>query len=251
MIDINKITKALANFHTLRLSDDGAQVGTSCLFPHGDNVTIVVRHGKNGYIVSDDGLGWNTILSSGTDIKSSHTKKALKIAEETGLVFDQGSFVLNEINDTQLGSGIAWVANATQRWVSDVFFTEQRRTEYELRQRIFDVIVHSVPRDKIEKDISLIGDSNRHYVVDCAVKLSNDNLVLVQGIMNNSNSITTNFVKLVDIKKAHPKFHREVAVEGVWKAEDLNLISEASEEIIQIDRQEKLLSRKIKSLVGT
>jgi hypothetical protein len=154
-----------------------------------------------------------------------------------GLEFRRGSFVADEVHQTQLGAAIVLVANATQRWVTDVLGERQRRVERDLRRLVADQLHRIFPKERIAAHTQLSGATTKNYDFANVIKLPN-RLLIVEPVANHPGAIAATFLKLTDVHNAHPDFPREVVVEDqdAWKSEDLAVLSEASEGIRDISR---------------
>lgn len=231
------IIKALAPYTACRQADGGTLVTTQCLYPGGDGVSVVVGQGAGGgYRVSDDGAGWQALLAAGMEVSpSTHGKRARSIAEMMGVEFRSGSFIADEIAEAQLGAAIVIVANASQRWVTDVLSERQRRVERDLRRLVADQLARLYAKDSIRTHAHLSGATAKTYEFANIVTLPNC-LLIVEPVANHAGAIAASFLKLTDVHNAHPDFPREVVIEDRdgWKAEDLAVLSEASDGIRDI-----------------
>lgn len=231
------IVKALVPYSTCRKVDNGTLVTTHCLYPGGDGVSVVVGNGEGGYRVSDDGTGWQALLAAGIEVlPSTHGKRARLIAQMMGLEFRGGSFIADEIAEAQLGAAIVIVANASQRWVTDVLSERQRRVERDLRRLVADQLARLFAKDH-STQAHLSGATSKTYEFANVVKLPN-RLLIVEPVTNHAGAIAATFLKLTDVHNAHPDFPREVVIQDQdsWKSEDLSVLSEASDGIRDIAR---------------
>ncbi|MBX3516802.1 MAG: hypothetical protein KF815_07660 [Rhodospirillales bacterium] len=232
------IIKALAPYTACRPVDGGTLVTTQCLYPGGDGVSVLVGQGADGYSVSDDGAGWQALLAAGMEVSpSTHGKRARSIAATMGVEFRRGSFIADAIGDAQLGAAIVIVANASQRWVTDILSERQRRVERDLRRLVADQLARLFTRDRISTHRQLSGATSKTYEFANIVALPN-RLLIVEPVANHAGAIAASFLKLTDVHNAHPDFPREVVIEDQdsWKSEDLAVLSEASDGIRDIAR---------------
>lgn len=231
------IIKALAPYTTCRQVDGGTLVTTQCLYPGGDGVSVVIGQGAGGYRVSDDGAGWQALLAAGMEVSpSTHGKRARSIAQMMGVEFRSGSFITDDIAEAQLGAAIVIVANASQRWVTDVLSERQRRVERDLRRLVADQLARLYARDSIRTHAHLSGATSKTYEFANIIALPNCLSLIVEPVANHAGAIAATFLKLTDIHNAHPDFPREVVIEDQdsWKSEDLAVLSEASDGIRDI-----------------
>lgn len=234
---VSFILEALAPYTACRQVDGGTLVTTQCLYPGGDGVSVVVSQGAGGYRVSDDGAGWQALLAAGMEVSpSTHGKRARLIAEMMGVDF-RGSFIADEIAVSQLGAAIVIVANASQRWVTDVLSERQRRVERDLRRLVSEQLARLFPKDRVRNQAPLSGATSKTYEFANIVTLPN-RLLIVEPVANHAGAIAATFLKLTDVHNAHPDFPREVVIEDQdnWKSEDLAVLSEASDGIRDITK---------------
>jgi hypothetical protein len=139
-----------------------------------------------------------------------------------GVEFRSGSFIADEIAEAQLGAAIVIVANASQRWVTDVLSERQRRVERDLRRLVADQLARLFAKDRISTHAHLSGATSKTYEFANVVKLPN-RLLIVEPVANHAGAIAASFLKLTDVHNAHPDFPREVVIEDQdsWKSEDL------------------------------
>ncbi|MGQ0663309.1 MAG: hypothetical protein ACT4P2_06915 [Pseudomonadota bacterium] len=191
---------------------------------------------RQSFRVSDDGNGWAVLLAAGVDPSPSQARRAHAIAKETGLAFTHGTFAVEDVDEDQLGAAILIVANASQRWVSEVLHEEERRAERDLGRRVREHLRRLFPKERLAEDAVIAGNSTKTYHVSTAVKIG-DRLLLVEPVINHANAIASVFLKFTDIGKAHPDWPREAVIEDKdrWKAEDVNVVAEASTGVIDLE----------------
>jgi hypothetical protein len=230
------IIEALAPYTACRPVDNGTLVTTPCLYPGGDCVTVIVNPGLHGYRVADEGAGWQALLAAGLEVSpSTHGRRARDVADLMGVAFRNGSFVADEIAASQLGAAIVVVANASQRWVTDVLSERQRQVERDLRRIVGDRLVQLFPAGSIKTQAHLTGASSKTYAFANLVSLPN-RVLIVEPVANHPGAIAASFLKLTDVHNAHPLFPRELVVEhqNQWRSEDLAVLSDASDGIHDI-----------------
>ncbi len=245
MNHVKLIASVLDAYAWIRPQEDGFLIGTHCLFPGGDAVCVKVMVSPSGYCVTDDGLGWSALLDAGIDPSHSQARRAHAVADELGLTFAHGTFIADEVDQGQVGAAIVTVANASQRWVHEVIGEQQRRTERDLRRRIFEYLGAFFPVSAISADTLVAGESTKRYQVAQTVKLG-DRMLLVEPVINQPNSIAAVFMKFADISRAQPDWPREAVIQdiGRWKSEDVNVLSEVSSGVVDIETALEPIRRK-------
>lgn len=232
------VVRAIAPYKACRAVEGGLSVVTQCLYPGGDSVSVIVCGAADGYRVSDDGSGWRALLDAGIEPSpSSHGRRARSIAQAMGLEYVRGSFVADEVSEGQLGAAIVVVANASQKWVSEVLGERQQRTERHFRRRVADALEQLFSRSKISRQAQLTGATSKTYEFANIVQVG-DRRVIVVPVLNHAGAIAASFLKLVDVHNAHPELAREVVIEdeNEWASEDLSVLSQASEGVRDIAR---------------
>jgi hypothetical protein len=230
------VVRAVAPYTACRQVEGGLLVATQCLYPGGDSVSVIVKDAAAGYIVSDEGAGWQALLDGGIQPSpSTHGRRARSIAKAAGLDFARGSFLTDEVSEAQLGAAIVTVANASQRWVSEVLGERQQRVEREFRRRVSDALEKLFAAHRIVHCAHLRGATSKTYEFANVLDVRGRH-VLVEPVFNHAGAIAASFLKLVDVHNAHPDFAREVVIEDqdAWKPEDLAVLSEASDGIRDI-----------------
>lgn len=233
---IDLIAEALTPYTACTAVDGGARVAMPCLYPGGDGVAVMVAPGEGGFRVSDDGGGWTALLAAGVEASPrTHGRRARTIAELTGVDYTHGSFVAEAVSPGQLGAAIVLVANASQRWVTDVLFERQRRIERDLRRAVSGQLERLFPRNAIRHHARIAGETTKAYDFANVVTLPN-RLLIVEPVANHAGAIASAFLKLTDVHRAYPVYPREVVIENQdsWKSEDLAVLSEASEGVRDI-----------------
>jgi hypothetical protein len=244
-IEIEKISKALEPIHSVRQTKEGVWVGTSCLMPHGEGISILISEGRDGYRVSDNSQALTTLFSLGYELHPSHFRRAKTLAERNSIEFDDGVFFTDGVLISQIAAAVLWIANTCQAWANEILSSEIKRQERQLKRFVYEVVKQFVPEKDIYSGFELHGESTKKHIVDYMVRIDDKRLIL-QTVANNPISIANNFVKFHDIKRLDDKYLCEYVTEGKWKSEDLNLMSEVSDGVIFADKGEKALADKIK-----
>jgi hypothetical protein len=240
------VVRAIAPYTACRAVEGRLSVVTQCLYPGGDSVLVVVSAAAGGHRVSDDGGGWRALLDAGIEpAPSSHGKRARSIAQTMGLEYVRGAFVADEVSEAQLGAAIVIVANASQKWVSEVLGERQQRAERHFRRRVSDALEELFAESKINRQVQLNGATSKTYEFANIVTLR-DRRVIVEPVFNHAGAIAASFLKLVDVHNAHPELAREVVIEDEdeWTSENLSVLSQASEGVRDFAKGLELLRDK-------
>lgn len=240
------IANALSAFTACRPADGGTRVATHCLYPGGGGVSVVVSGGPEHFGVSDDGAGWDALLAAGVDVSpSTHGRRARETADLLGVEYARGRFHAGDVAPHQLGAAIVLVANASQRWVTDVLGERRRRQERVLQRQVSEQLRRLFPGNAVRVHERLLGDSTKAYDFANVVRLPN-RLLIVEPVANHPGAIAAAYLKLSDVHRAHPSYPRELVIDeqDAWKAEDLSILSDASDGIRDIGAGLDSLTRK-------
>lgn len=240
------ILDSLAPYSSVIRGDLGYTVATQCLYPGGDAVAVTVLGDQGRFRITDHGAGHAALQAAGVDNPGSFVRRATKLAEDRGLVFNDGQFLLDEVDAGQLGAAILLVANASQLWVQDVLIDVSRRVERDLRERVFDCAKQIFSAERVVRDMALSGESTKSYTVTQVVRLAGERLLLIEALTHHPNAIAAQYLKFADIGRAHTDWAREFVVEqrASWKAEDLNVLAEVSDGILDIETALEPLRRR-------
>jgi hypothetical protein len=201
-------------------------------------VVVVVRPGHDGLLVTDDRLGWTTLLSAGAE----PTRKPIQvagrqIAERLGVRFEHGFFTIDGVQGPEVASAILHVANASQAWVAEGLAASSQRQEREFGRRAETVVVNLFGRERVQFHDRVMGSSTRPYDVTMLVALSDERSAILEPVTNHFAAIASVYLKFNDVGRAHADWPREALIEhaGSWRAEDIVLLSDVGTGVTDLE----------------
>ncbi len=150
--------------------------------------------------------------------------------------FSDHGFTIAGIREDQLPAAIFTLANLAQQWASELIYDHEQAKEAELKVRVFDNLKRIFT--SLDKDVEMIGESNKHYHFDYQAKLSSGKFMLIDTINNHPNAIASAFMRNADVRKAgNDNYIQEGIIEHqmFWKSEDLNLLNEVLDGVVPIE----------------
>jgi hypothetical protein len=218
--------------------DDAARIETTTLLPGGGVVTLSLRLGGGGYVVSDDGAARLTLMELGIqDLSRGDIRTGNEIARTRGLVFDGNRFSASEVADDQLASAVAYVADASREWASAAIAARARKRERNLVERVVSRLQAIAPGLQFETEREVQGASTKRHRFDLVVSLPGDRFALFETLTPAAVSLAAAHMKFYDLLQAHRDWPREAVVEdlSIWPSDDLALMQQVSSHIRALD----------------
>ena len=223
------VNDAMAPFATYEERHGAVAVTTSCLYPSNAMVTVFVRGGPNGAIVSDDGRAIDELTALNREIPNAD-KFLYRFCRQTGLKAQKGRIVSPKITGNQLVATIAFVANASASaaaWGVEKFKLRRRRN---LRKELEKLLNQSFSRTQIQKKRYIQGKSTRPYCFHNVVRLDG-RVLLIDPVIPDPNSINSHAIAHLDVSQRRDETIIQRLVfddEEKWNAADLNLLQMAA-----------------------
>lgn len=220
--------------HAIGDAPEGARVETTTLLPGGGIASVSVRPVGASFKVSDDGMGFNALLTlMVNDLTAADYRRGDEIAEAAGLNFDHECFFLPEVSAGQLPAAVAYVADASRAWVEAVLDRKARRADRELVHRVSDRLKARFPQARLEPGGELMGASTKTHRFDLVMSLPGDRFAAFQAVSPAPASIAAAHLKFYDLSMAHPDWPREAVVEHYshWRADDLAVMSQVASHV--------------------
>ena len=223
------VSSELQPFATYVEREDAVAVPTACMYPTNAWVTVYVRGGPNGAVVSDDGQAIEELTVQNREIHNPD-RFLQRFCKRAGLEVKSGTINSPRIAGSQLPAAIAFVANASAEavfWGMDKLRVRARRNLGEELERLLRT---SLPKQTLEKDFEIEGKSARHYKFANAVRLS-EKFVLIDPVFPEPSSINARGIAHMDVsqKKDDSIIQRLIYDDDEdWKAPDLNLLQMAA-----------------------
>jgi hypothetical protein len=172
---------------------DGAQIETQCLYPSSDPVVVYISELLNGFRVHDGGGAMRSAIVHGRNWQD-----ALKKAGKRHSVEVKGDALWATAPTVDwLYPAILAVSNASALAARLSLEAAVSRAESTLREVIYEKLLRAVPESKIGKDFEYRGRSGHMWAVDFAVR--EESLILVKSVVQNGNSINSNYAAFGDI----------------------------------------------------
>jgi hypothetical protein len=171
----------------------GARIETHCLYPSSDPVHVFVRQRKEGFQVHDGGGAMRSAVAHGRNWQSAMERASRRHS----VVFRDGTLVAEPPSVDWLYPAILAISNASALAARLAMEASISRSESSLRDAIFEGLKRAVPESKIGREFEYRGRSGHLWQVDFAVR--EERLVLVKSVVQNGNSINSNYATFGDI----------------------------------------------------
>lgn len=184
---------AMAPFPACEETNDGLRIHTDCLYPSADPVYVYVAKLNEGYRVSDGGGALRSITVHGRTWDG-YVDKACRrhFVQVKG-----GTLIAEPRSDDWLRAAIVAVSNASAMVARLAVEADLPRDESTLRADILEQLKLAVPESKIGTEFEYRGRSGHLWRVDFAVR--EERLLLVKSVVENGNSINSNYATFGDI----------------------------------------------------
>lgn len=230
MTQLTTLRENLTNFGTPILYDNMLAVPTHCMFPSGAIVVVYIVGGEYELVVSDEGAAIDE-LSTHNRFLHDPDRFLRKFSRKNGVFVENGKIYSGRIEHDQALAGIIRVANAANEAVRAGFDQIQIRKKRNIRHELQKLLDNSIPKSQMQKGRIVYGKSSRSYKFESAVRLDNDNFVLIDPVFPDANSINSRAIAHFDVKQLSDKriSQRIVYDEAEeWSSSDLNLLQMAA-----------------------
>jgi hypothetical protein len=223
--------------------ENGVRVNTHCLYPSNGIVQVVVMGSGTSYFVTDAGGAIKEAEAAGASIERPDRlfTKALK---KQGLTIRNGAISSPAIGLDAVPAAIGIVAN-TSKELADSIFDGWRLS----RTRNFKDMVRKLLKDQfIENEVreeKISGSSNKTHSFDNAIHFLNGEILLVDAVLKDANSINSRFVANMDVRsKDYPNIKQRIIYDDVeeWPSADLNLLGVIGVPILPFSKSERVIS---------
>lgn len=171
----------------------GAQFETQCLYPSSDPVRVFVSQTRSGFRVHDGGGAMRSAIAHGRSWQSALERAG----KRHSLIVRAGTLIAEPPDMDWLYPAILAVSNGSALAARLAVEAAAARSESTLRDAIYDGLKRAVPESKIGRDFEYRGRSGHMWQVDFAVK--EESLILVKAVVQNGNSINSNYATFGDI----------------------------------------------------
>jgi hypothetical protein len=225
---VENVNEALQPISAYHERHGAVAVTTTCMYPSNALVTVFVRGGMSGAVVSDDGQAIDELTALNRDIPDAD-KFLHRFCVRSGMKSDKGVIFSPRIEWRQLLAAIAFVANTSVVAVTAGLQTLKKRPSRNLRKELEHVLYQSFPEDRIKKDFRVVGHSTRSYSFN-AVHV-NTRILIMDPVGPEANSVNSRAIAHFDVGRKNDDTIIQRLVyddELRWKAADLNLLQSAA-----------------------
>jgi hypothetical protein len=239
----------LSSLHACRVIGDAALVDTTCLYPSGKVVQVLIRQTGREYLVSDDGAAIRELQATGISVPDA-AKVLRAYARKFGLSTEDGAMYETRVAAEDLPSPIRLVANASQEAVAKETDTHTFRPHRHLKSVFAEFIQTKFP-DRFEH--KLVPGKNRPHLFDYVYE-SQDNdhhLVIVDPVLRDASSINARVVAHLDVRSGPMRREVEQILvydeEEPWSSDQLGILQLAAPAIVSFQKMEPLLRQTVRA----
>jgi hypothetical protein len=220
-----KIKEIMSNADACKMTTEGAQIVTHCLYPSYDSVRVFAAKFGDTYIVHDGGgarrEAW---LHARDDVFIGRSLSAM--ADRYHLEILNGSLVAKDISEDWIHSAILSVANASSLAAADALVRSATAHVDDLPERINEVLVRTVGPGHVARDFTTKGSSggNRHF--DFAVRIRDEFDIFINAISPHKGAIYSRYVSFADTAGAVD--HKYGIFDAQLDTSDVALLSQVS-----------------------
>ena len=243
------VSEALTPFSTYEEHHGAVPVTTSCLYPSNALVTVFVRGGPTGAVVSDDGQAIDELTAVNLDIPDAD-RFLYRFCRQSGMKAEKGVIFSPRIEWRQLPAAIAFVANTAATAVTAGLQSLKTRRGRDFHKELDNVLLRSFPKDRIKRKFRVVGQSARPYTFD--IVHVDSNILIVDSVVPDSNSIHSRATAHFDVGRRQDDSiiqHLVYDDEENWKAADLNLLQTVTT-IVPLSQAEPVMREYAKEYVG-
>ncbi|KAA0573337.1 hypothetical protein FZ983_30455 [Azospirillum sp. B21] len=219
------IQQAVASLVGCKPHGDGYLVHTTCLYPSNDAVRVLVRGGKDQFVVSDNGGAIAALEDAGLE-QAGGDRFLHKYARAQGLRVERGAIISPPVNAENLPVAILLVANASQEAAHRELEHRKMRPARDFKQMLENILWQRFP-NRTEKDRLFLGESNRQYKFDYTVKAESGKLLLLDAVTPDYSSIASRVLANLDVRnRGDEGIVQRIVYDDrfPWKAEDILLL---------------------------
>lgn len=201
------VQQALNDLVGLRREGNNSFVSLPLLYPSGSSVVVRIFDEGRTFLVTDMGLGWDEVEMMGATHQM-YLGIARKIADASGVVFDNHSFFVLQVTKNQLSGAIAAVANCSLEAAiqSAYAFAEKKINEGNERLYLRLDRVFTPRKVKVERYVTIRGASSHEWPVSNLVRMGPHGAIF-EAVAKHANSVSNVATKFMDISRADASPH--------------------------------------------
>ena len=225
MITPGKVFEQFSRMIVASPTDDGVRVSTHVLYPSNAAVSVVVRGGKDAFLVSDEGGAVSNLGSSGIPAILSDRMIAAQIRTK-GLRVHDGSIISPKVSLDDVPSAIIIVANASRTIADWGLARFPFVTPLNFRKDLSALLGRHF-HDNLKNDEAVIGKSNKLHKFGHVIYLQSSHRLLIDPVVNDASSINARLVANLDVRmNEDPQTSQLIVFDDrlKWKSSDLKLL---------------------------
>ena len=206
-------------------TDDGVRVSTHVLYPSNAAVSVVVRGGKDAFLVSDEGGAVSNLGSSGNLAILSDRMIGTQIRAK-GLRVHDGSIMSPMVSLDDVPSAIMIVANASRTIADWGLARFPFVTPRNFREDLLALLGRHF-HDNLKNDAGVIGKSNKLHKFGHVIYLQSSHRLLIDPVVNDASSINARLVANLDVRMNEDPQTSQLIVfddRSKWNSSDLKLL---------------------------
>lgn len=198
-------------------------VSTSCLYPSGKVVRVLVRPSGDTYTVTDNGWTLYEVRALGiARERPGHT--IIPIAHNRGLKYDKGVIYIDGVNASSLSAAIVFVSNVSKQSAEKVISEYEYPHDDKFRIQ-FGSYIRNTFKDKFSRG-KIPGSGGKEYNCDYIYHQGPNKLLITDPIWPHFDSLSRKLVMHRDIAKRKDASVEQYLVmsDGNWTDEDKSLL---------------------------
>jgi hypothetical protein len=238
----SSIESSLQRVFKVEASTDGLRVTTSCIYPSGGLVRVIVRSGRESLVVSDEGEAVGEAFSAGIEVHSVD-RLLTKFVKLRGLSISKGVIQSGEIPIHEASIAIAQVANVAKDAASYLYekggIKKKRDFKYQISRFLEDNF-----RDRLAQD-KLLGASHKLHKFENVVSFSNGKKLIIDTVLHDASSINSRVVANLDVRSLQdPLVEQRIIFDDaeLWPSADLALL-QVGATLIPFSRHREAITR--------
>jgi hypothetical protein len=207
-------------------TDDGVRITTNCMYPSNGLVSVVLRGGRETFVVSDEGAGVGEAASGGVQLDNPD-KQLRHLVSPQGLAMKGGIIFSDPVTLDRLPVAILAVANASQEVAHWLYQHMKIKRAYDFK-KLLSSFLQNTFEQKLHHQEVFIGASNTPRRFENVVFLENNRRLIVDPVINDPSSINARVMANLDIREAHyPNIEQRIIYDDAeeWSPADINVLN--------------------------
>lgn len=221
------IIKALVSLNHCRPVSDGYEVTTHCTFPSGTHIRLLIKGGKDSFLVTDNGASLEETELAGFPAAFF---SFYRFAKQHGLKFSPPELYVEQVSYDLLPAAIITLANAakemTQHYIEQRKFLKKRDFKNELKYFLTDTF-----KKQVTHEFLITGHSTKKHRFDHAIKGDAGGVLLIDSVVKEPSAINACIVSNIDVKQLNdPAIKQRIIYDDKekWGSENLSLLKVAA-----------------------